>query len=311
MTATYSEAAARRLCACSLVLTAWTCSVAFAGAQQPKPTAAGRHFDHVVLVVMENQGSRQALADPNIATLVKAGAWFSNYHALAHPSLPNYLGLVGGNTFGVVRDHVTAPIQAPTIVARLEAKRLSWKAYAEDYPGACFLGSGAGQGYLTPKAKPTALYGRQHVPFLSFASIQSDRARCSHVVNAREFMRDARAGKLPNYAFYTPNMFNDGHDTGLERSTAWLKDFVQSLRSTVAMHQRTLLVITWDEGGGEDFRSNRVLAILIGDGIVPGRYADWLTHYSLLRTIEDNFGLPPIADGDANASPVPDKVWRD
>ena len=70
-------------------------------------------------------------------------------------------------------------------------------------------------------------------------------------------MRDARAGHLPNYSFYSPNVFNDGHDTSLEISSAWLSNFVQSFQGTLGMHQRTLLVVTWDEGGDEDFHHNQ------------------------------------------------------
>jgi len=259
---------------------------------------------------MENQGASQALSDSNIAAIVKLAAWFSNYHALAHPSLPNYLALVAGSTFGLTRDHVETPIKAQSIVNRLERKGLSWKAYAEDFPGHCFLGGEAGDGHLTPKASATALYTRRHVPLLSFAAVQGDSARCARVVNAREFIRDARAGKLPNYSFYSPNLFNDGHDTSLEMSAVWLRQFVQSLRGTVAMRQRTLLAVVWGEGGGDDLRSNRVLAMLLGDMVTPGRYSTRLTHYSLLRTIEDNFGLLPVGNGDANALPLPEEVWR-
>lgn len=310
MTLTYINVPRHRAAVSLLAGACWLSLSTTACAQADTARSVGRHFDHVIVLVMENQGTRQALADSNIAALVKEGAWFSNYHGLAHPSQPNYLALVGGSTFGIEHDHTPAPIKARSIVDRLEQKRLTWKAYAEDYPGGCYLGSGAGKGYLTPKAAPTELYARKHVPLLAFASIQNDARRCAHIVNAREFLRDARAGKLPNYSFYSPNMFNDGHDTSLETSTAWLKNFVKALRGTAGMHQHTLLMITWDEGGGEDFRANRVLAILIGDDIVPGRYADRLTHYSLLRTIEDNFGLLPVADGDSNAAPLPDKVWR-
>ena len=289
-----------------LSLEALGCSQS-ASAAQP----AGRHFDHLVIVVMENQGTREALADDNIASLAKRGAWFPNYRALAHPSLPNYLAMVAGSTFGVAADHVSAPIKAPTIVDRLEKKGLTWKSYAEDYPGRCYLARFAGEAHLTPKASATALYAKQHVPLLQFASVQNDPARCARVVNAREFMRDARAGHLPNYSFYSPNMFNDGHDTSLETASAWLRNFVQSLQGTLSMHQRTLLVVVWDEGGGDDTRHNQVLAIFLGDVVSPGRYDARLTHYSLLRTIEDNFGLEPLADGDRNASPVPQSVWRD
>ena len=90
----------------------------------------------------------------------------------------------------------------------------------------------------------------------------------------------------------------------------WLKQFVGSLQGTGAMDQRTLLMIVWDEGSGPDTRSNRVLAMLLGPMVTQGRYSARLTHYSLLRTIEDNFGLLPVADGDATASPVPEEVWR-
>ena len=271
----------------------------------------GKYFDHVVIVVLENQGTREALADTNIASIVKRGAWFSNYHGLAHPSLPNYLAIVAGSTFGVERDHLSAPIKSPSIVDRLEEKGLTWKAYAEDYPGRCFLGSGAGEGHLTPQAKATALYAKKHVPLLAFASVQNDPKRCARVVNAREFMRDARSGHLPNYSFYSPNVFNDGHDSSLAISSAWLSKFVQSLQGTLGMHQRTLLVVTWDEGGEEDFHHNQVLTIFLGDVVSPGRYDARLTHYSLLRTIEDNFGLERLADGDRNASAIPAGVWRD
>lgn len=283
-----------------------------AGSQSASATVKkGEHFDHVVIVVMENEGMGQALADKRIVELAKSGAWFSNYRALAHPSLPNYLAIVGGSTFGVVTDHRPAPINAPTIVDRLEQKGFTWKAYAEDYPGNCYLGSAAGEGHLTPQADATDLYVRKHVPLLAFSSIQKDPKRCAHVVNAREFMRDARSGNLPNYSFYSPNMFNDGHDTSLEMSATWLNNFVRALRGTLGMHQRTLLVVTWDEGGGEDFRQNRILTMFLGNAVLPGRYDARLTHYSLLRTIEDNFGLEPLAAGDRDASAVPPAVWRD
>jgi hypothetical protein len=272
---------------------------------------SGKHFDHVVIVVLENQGTREALADAYIASLVKGGAWFSNYYGLAHPSLPNYLAIVAGSTFGIERDHLPAPLKSRTIVDRLEEKGLTWKSYAEDYPGKCFLGSVAGEGRLTPQAKPTALYAKKHVPLLGFESIEKNPGRCARVVNAREFMRDARSGHLPNYSFYSPNVFNDGHDTSLGTASAWLKGFVQSFRATLGMHQRTLLVVTWDEGGEEDSRHNQVLTIFLGDVVQPGRYDAKLTHYSLLRTIEDNFGLEPLAKGDRAAATVPASVWRD
>ena len=267
----------------------------------------GKYFDHVVIVMMENQGLDEARGDPYIASLSEKGAWFSNYHAITHPSFPNYLAIVAGSTYGIEHDHEPRPLKGETIADRLEEKGLTWKSYAENYPGGCFLGEGAGAGRVTPAADPVELYARKHVPFLAFASIQNDHERCGHVVGASQFMRDARAGNLPNYSFYTPNMFNDGHDTSLEASSKWLRGFVTSLERTVAMHQRTLVVIVWDEGGSRD---NRVLAVLIGDVVKPGKYSARVTHYSLLRTVEDNFGLRSLGGADEHASPFPASVWR-
>lgn len=272
----------------------------------PRP---GKHFDRVVLIVLENEGTRDALSDPFFSQLTRNAAWFSNYYAIAHPSFPNYIALVAGSTLDRVDDHRPPPLKSATIVDRLEAKGLTWKSYAENYPGRCFLGSAAGAGKLTPTATPTELYVRKHVPLLAFASIQQDRNRCGNVVNADQFMEDVRSGALPNYSFYTPNMFNDGHDTSLGVASKWVSGFLDRLHAARGL-ERTLVIVTWDEGAGSDFRANKVLALLLGDVVNPGQYRQEMSHYSLLRSIEDNFGLEPIADGDREARPLPQAVWR-
>ncbi|MFL5483206.1 MAG: alkaline phosphatase family protein [Gemmatimonadaceae bacterium] len=293
------------------VVAPFCASLAFAPltVQGARVSGRGKHFDHVVVVVMENEGTSQALADPGIASLSRESAWLSNYHALAHPSLPNYLALVAGTTFGLTRDHVDTPLKAKSIVDRLEEKGLTWKSYAEDFPGACFLRGEAGARRLTPGAKPTAVYTKRHVPLLNFASVQTNARRCARVVNADQFLTDARLHRLPNYSFYSPNLFNDGHDTPLATASAWLQRFVHDFNSSAAAKDRTLLVIVWDEGGGREARTNGVLAMLFGDVVKPGRYGAQLTHYSLLRTIEDNFGLTPLAEGDSQATPLPNSIW--
>lgn len=281
-----------------------------AAAQAGTDHPAGRHFDHVVVVMMENQRGSQVLSDPNLAALVKQSAWFSDYHAIAHPSLPNYLAIVAGTTFGLTADRAPKPLPGQSIVNRLEQKHLTWKSYAEDYPGSCYLKGDDAKSILTPKDPPPPHYTKAHVPLLSLAAIEGDARRCARIVNAHEFLRDASAGALPNFSFYSPNLIHDGHDTSVGASAVWLRQFLQWLERTAAMRQRTLVMIVWDEGEGDDARSNRALALLIGDMVTPGRYSTRLTHYSLLRTIEDNFGLLPVAGGDANATPVPEQMWH-
>jgi Phosphoesterase family len=192
-------AVARRLKATSVLFfpsVAWLSLACPAQGQSDRARPVGTHFDHVILVVMENHGASHPLSDSNIAALVKLAAWFSNYHALAHPSLPNYLALVAGSTFGLTADRVETPLKARSIVHRLEQKGLSWKSYAEDFPGHCLLGVETDDRRLTPKASASASYSKRHVPLLLFAAVQNDSARCARVVNAREFMNDARAAPL-------------------------------------------------------------------------------------------------------------------
>jgi hypothetical protein len=217
--------------------------------------------------------------------------------------------MVAGSTFGIEHDHYDAPLEGPSIADRLESRGLTWKSYAENYPGNCFLHHVAGQARLTPQGSPTELYALKHVPLLAFANIQRDRKRCAKVVSERDFWRDVKAGRLPHYAFYTPNMFNDGHDTSLDYSTKWLRGFMDRLKASSDL-KGTLIVITWDEGGPGDHGGNNVLTMLLGPQINPGRYDDDVTHYSLLKSIENNFGLEPMHSGDREAEPFPDKVWR-
>ena len=267
------------------------------------------HFERVIIVVLENQGIRAAMSDPYIKSLTNEAAWFANYEAITHPSFPNYLALVAGSTFGIGDDDYVSPIEGTNIADRLEARGLRWKSYAEDYPGNCYLHHGAGSGRATPTSKPMQLYARRHVPLLAFASIQGDKARCARIVNDAEFWRDAKAGRLPHYAFYTPNLFNDGHDTSLGASTRWLRAFLDRLRATSDL-SGTLVVVTWDEGGEADHGGNQILTLLLGPEINPGRYNDALNHFSLLRSIENNFGLEPMHSGDRDAKPLPARVWK-
>jgi hypothetical protein len=268
-----------------------------------------RHFEQVIVVVLENQGIRAVMRDPYIQSLTKEAAWFSNYEAITHPSFPNYLALIAGSTFGIEDDDTDKALKGPSIADRLEARGLTWKAYAENYPGNCFLGRSSGSGRVTPKSPPMALYARKHVPFLAFENIQRDKNRCANVVNDREFWRDARAGRLPHYAFYTPNMLNDGHDSSLGYSTKWLNGFIDRLKASSDL-EGALVVVTWDEGGDADHGGNHILTMLLGPEIVPGEYDEEVTHYSLLRSIERNFGLEPMHSGDREATPLPSRVWR-
>ena len=271
----------------------------------------GKHFDRVLVIVLENQNYSSAMSNPFFARLAQTGASFSNFKALMHPSYPNYLAMVAGSSFGVRSDNqVTLPDDNSH---RTIADLLDWRDYAEDYPSspAPFLGD-------------RGRYSRKHVPFLSFAKIQKDgydnvvsvQSNDPHnrfVSDVEDFARDPQKYPLPRYMFYSPNMDDDGHNpvlfpgTGLRKSSAWLNKFLNG-SSLVDEMKGTLVIVTFDES--EIFNdSERIYTVFLGDMVKPGEITKAYNHYSILRTIEDNFGLSPLNSGDRDASAITD-IWK-
>jgi hypothetical protein len=125
------------------------------------------------------------------------------------------------------------------------------------------------------------------------------------------FVQDARKG-LVAYSFYSPNMNHDGHDTSARVAGAWVKKLLDDTFPE-KLRQGTLVVVTFDESGGNS--DNRIYTLLLGDMVKPANQQDPkvlakpYTHYSVLRTIEDNFGLEPLTANDRNASPITD-IWK-
>ncbi|MEO8908754.1 MAG: hypothetical protein ABI408_00810, partial [Gemmatimonadaceae bacterium] len=110
------------LCAASL---GWLSCPSFLYSESDSAKTVGKHFDRVVIVMLENEGIDDALGDPYIASLSRRGAWFSNYRAITHPSFPNYLAIVAGTTFGRTNDHPPPPLKGANIADRLEEKGLT------------------------------------------------------------------------------------------------------------------------------------------------------------------------------------------
>ena len=66
------------------------------------------HLDHVWVIMMENHGFSQIMnnpAEPFVNQYAKNANLATNYFAVAHPSLTNYLETVGGSNFGVQDDN--------------------------------------------------------------------------------------------------------------------------------------------------------------------------------------------------------------
>lgn len=257
--------------------------------------AAPPSFKKVMIVVLENTDYKKALAQPFLAQLTKGGALLADYHAVTHPSQPNYVAMISGDTQGVWSDG-NFDLNARHIGDLLEAKGKTWKTYAEGYPGNCFLKKRSGK------------YVRKHAPFLSFKNVSGDPGRCANIVEASALDADIRNQTLPDYSLYIPDMDNDGHDTGPAYADRWLSSAFKARLNDPRFMRDMLFVVTFDEdeGGGR----NQVFTLLYGPGVVPGAVSsDRCDHYSLLRTIEDAFGLGTLGLKDAAASPFTG-IWK-
>jgi phospholipase C len=244
----------------------------------------------IVYVVLENTSYDEALAQPFLTQLAKEGTLLTNFHGVSHPSEPNYIAMVGGSTLGVHGDgHFD--LGQKNIVDLLEAKNKSWKVYAEDYPGNCFLGMSSGK------------YVRKHNPLISFTNIQNNPSRCKNIVDSSSFVSDFTSSKISDYNMFIPNLDNDGHDTGASFADQWLSTTFSPLISNAQAMQNVILIVTFDEDDG--FGGNKVFTVMYGLNINAGKQiADNFSHINLLRTIEDLFQLGNLGQEDALALPV-------
>ncbi len=252
-------------------------------------------FKKVMIVVLENTDYDEAVALPFLSQLAKRGALLTNYHAVTHPSQPNYVAMISGDTSGVFLDF-NSNLDRSHIGDLLEARGKSWKVYAENYPGNCFLGGSRGK------------YARKHVPFLSFTNVSRNAQRCAKVVSSTQLDGDVAAGALQDFSMYIPNLDNDGHDTSAAVADKWLASkFGPLLRDTKFMNE-LLLVVTFDEG--EHDSSNRVFTAFYGAGVKAGSTSDVeYSHYNLLRTIEDAMGLGTLGLNDDQATRI-GGIWQ-
>jgi len=94
--------------------------------------------------------------------------------------------------------------------------------------------------------------------------------------------------QLPTVSFVIPNLLNDMHDGTVAQGDTWLHDHIDGYAQWATSHN-SLLIITWDE---DDYKgTNQILTVFSGANIIVGPNSEHITHYSVLRTIEDMYGL--------------------
>ena len=257
-------------------------------------------YDHVVLVMEENHGYGQIIGSNTGApyingTLAAGGALFTNSFAIEHPSEPNYLDLFSGSNQGITGDQCPVSLDAPNLGAQALAAGDTWRSYSEDLPltGSTACSSGA--------------YASRHSPWVNFQLAPS--ASANHLPPASNlpfssFPSPAGFASLPTISWVIPNVQNDMHDGSVAQGDAWLQSHLDAYAQWAKTHN-SLLIVTWDEDDSN--AGNHIATIFYGANVKAGQYAEHIDHYSVLRTVEDMYGLPHAGSA-SGATPITD-VW--
>ncbi|HEX7495194.1 MAG TPA: alkaline phosphatase family protein [Candidatus Limnocylindrales bacterium] len=260
------------------------------------PAANLPNFSHVYVIVFENKeyssivGSSSA---PYINSLISQYGLSTNFTAERHPSEPNYIALTSGGTQGVTDDGVYN-LGVANLFDQVTTSGRTWKAYQQGNPGNCFTGSSSSA--VVDGVGKSGSYVRKHNPAISYTSVSGNKAACANITNLAAF--DPAAA---NFEFITPNMINDMHDGTVADGDNFLKAFLPKITSSPAF-ANSVVYVTFDEGTTNVSGGGHIFTLAITPNMTPGYKATGAyTHYSMLRTIEQAWGLPSLGNA-ASAS---------
>ncbi|KAL4871588.1 hypothetical protein BDV12DRAFT_164016 [Aspergillus spectabilis] len=267
----------------------------------PVSHVEGLAFNRLFQVWFENIDYENAAADENLKWLASQGIALTNLYALTHPSEPNYCAAAGGDTFGMDNDDFQrVPANVSTVVDLLDTKYIAWGEYQEHMPYPGFQG----HNYSNQETYADD-YVRKHNPLILYDSITENTMRTRQIKNFTHFDADLANEKLPQWAFFTPNMTNDAHDTNITFAAKWLRGWISPLLENEYFMNDTLILITFDEDKTYK-KTNRIFSILLGGAVLDhlrGTEDDtFYTHYSVIASVSANWGLPSLGRWDCGAN---------
>jgi acid phosphatase len=245
---------------------------------------------HIVIVVEENRSQSNIIgnkAAPFINQLAAHGAMMAQSFAEVHPSEPNYYALFAGNT--LVKENV-CPVNAgdaPNLGSQLLAAGYTFAGFAESLPAPGSAECRAGK------------YARKHVPWASFTNIPNSRS-----LPFSAFPAPSNYAGLPTVSMVIPNLDNDMHDGSIAQGDQWLYQNLSQYASW-ARANNSLLILTWDED--DNTARNQIPTVFYGANVRPGSYDEPISHYNVLSTLEQMYGLPKL--GYATRAPAITDIW--
>jgi phospholipase C len=250
-------------------------------------------YAHVIWIWMENHSYGEIVgssAAPYINALAQGCGLATDYAAVTHPSLPNYIAATSGGTQGITDD--AAPASHPLSAVSLFEQAAPAGSYQESMPSNCLLTS-------------SGTYAVKHNPEAYFTGVRTACATDNlpmGTTSSGAFLAALNGDALPRFSFVTPNLCNDMHDCSVTTGDNWLKAWVPKILASPSYKAgNTVLVLTWDED--DNSAGNRIPLIVVSPYTVPGtRTAVAFTHYSLLRTTEQLLGITTFLGNAATAA---------
>ena len=254
--------------------------------------------DHIVIVIEENYSYSQMIDSPNapyINRLATQGAVFTQSFGITYPSQPNYLALFSGSTQGITDNSCPHTFTTPNLGQALLAAGLTFAGYSEDLPS---------MGSLVCRM---GLYERKHNPWVNWQNSINNGIPATANLPMTSFPTEY--SKLPTVSVIVPNQANDMHNgkdpEAIQAGDRWLQKHLDAYVQWAQQHN-SLLIVTWDEDNKKE--NNRILTLFVGPMVQAGRYEQRITHYNVLRTLEDLYGLSH-AGASADAAPIT-KIWN-
>ncbi|MCW2780894.1 MAG: phosphatidylinositol-3-phosphate phosphatase [Marmoricola sp.] len=241
--------------------------------------ASVKPITKLMVLVVENHSLSEMRADmPYLAALSNRYGYANHYKALAHPSLPNYLGIASGSTHGIRDDSdpVSHKLKSATVFGQAIKAGKTAKVYADGMPTNCALHNG-GTGYAV-----------RHNPWTYFVG---ERTQCKkHDVPLAALTGDIAHGRLPNAGMIVPNLCHDAHDCPLANADAFIKKWVTKLVTGPDWKAgRLAIVITADED--DRTQGNTILTTVVRPHQTPHVVTAPLNHLSLTRLYDDVLGV--------------------
>ena len=243
-------------------------------------------IQHVILIWFENREASAITAStaPYFASFAAANVNFTNFYGVTHPSQPNYLNAFSGSNQGVTtNDHFSFPPSIDNLGNQLAAAGKSWRVYVQNFPGNCFDGDSFTGGIDGPGV--AGQYVRKHSPAISFENVRVNPAECANIQPLANF------DPTVNFAFVVPNMTNDMHDGTTAQGDAFLQAFVPLVTNSPDW-TNTLLIVSFDEGTSSVNGGGHIYTAAAAPWLRHADVTSIYNHFSVLRTIEEIFGLP-------------------